>query len=133
VFVKRFEDGESVMIAGNKYRILLPRDVTSSFEVVVERVAPAAETPLNAHDDIHQAFLILEGRGLVRVADQTGEVGAGTLVFIPRYALHNIRCVGETDLVYVYVSVWPDGVPEDRKKWKSAYEKMQKQWGAELL
>lgn len=131
MFVKRFEEAEQITVAGNMYHMLLPRDVSKCFEIVREQLSPGAETPLNAHDDLDQAFLILQGRGLLRVGEDTREVEPNTVAFIPRYSLHNIRSLGDVDLVYIYISVWSEGIPADRKEWRSAYKKMQEKWGVD--
>src|SRR4051812_41068995 len=110
MFFRTFENAEEIAVAGNHYRMLLPRDVTKSCELVMERLAPGAETPLNAHDDIDQVYLILEGRARARVGEDTAEVGPNTVVFIPRFSPHNMVTVGDEDLVYIYFSVWPEGI-----------------------
>jgi len=132
MFLRTFENAEEIAVAGNRYRMLLPRDVTGSCELVMERLAPGAETPLNAHDDIDQVYLVLDGRARVRVGEDTEEVGPQTVIFIPRNTLHNVVTLGDRELVYIYVSVWPEGIPEDRREWRSAYKKMQGKWGGEV-
>jgi mannose-6-phosphate isomerase-like protein (cupin superfamily) len=60
-----------------------------------------SQQALHAHPDSEQVYVIVVGRGLMHVADEEQEVGPGTLVFIPKGALHAIRNVGSERLVYV--------------------------------
>jgi mannose-6-phosphate isomerase-like protein (cupin superfamily) len=60
-----------------------------------------SQQALHAHPDSEQVYVIVAGRGLMHVADEEQEVGPGTLVFIPKGALHAIGNVGSEKLVYV--------------------------------
>jgi mannose-6-phosphate isomerase-like protein (cupin superfamily) len=62
---------------------------------------PGSEQERHAHDDAEQVYVIVAGRGLMRVAGEEKEVGPGTLVFVPKGALHSIRNLGAEKLVYV--------------------------------
>lgn len=62
---------------------------------------PGSQQALHAHADSEQVYVIVTGRGLMHVADEEQEVGPGTLIFIPKGALHAIRNVGSEKLVYV--------------------------------
>jgi mannose-6-phosphate isomerase-like protein (cupin superfamily) len=61
---------------------------------------PGSEQPMHAHD-AEQVYVIVEGRGLMRVDDEEQEVGPETLVFIPPGSRHAIRNVGGARLTYV--------------------------------
>ena len=62
---------------------------------------PGSQQTLHAHPDSEQVYVIVAGRGLMHVADEEQQVGPGTLIFIPKGALHAIRNVGSEKLVYV--------------------------------
>lgn len=67
------------------------------------RLAPGKETtPPHTHALQEEFVYILEGRGEARLGDETAEVGPGDFIGYPTdSAAHNIRNIGETDLVYL--------------------------------
>lgn len=73
-------------------------------ELVLYRIA--ADAPANAflrHEHIGGEFyFVLKGK----IADETGEYGAGEVVFLDPQSIHRPRAVGDT-LVLV---LWPEGV-----------------------
>ncbi len=50
------------------------------------------------------------------------EVSKGMVVYIPRGSRHEIICTTEEDLVYIFVAVWPGGIPQDQKEWRKVYK-----------
>ena len=70
---------------------------------------PGSEQALHSHPDSEQVYVIVAGRGLMRVAGEEQEVGPGTLIFIPKGADHAIRNVGADKLVYVSATSPPFG------------------------
>jgi len=68
---------------------------------------PESEQGRHAHPHSEQAYVIVAGRGLMHVAGEEKEVGPGTLVFVPKGALHSIRNVGTEKLVYVSATAPP--------------------------
>jgi mannose-6-phosphate isomerase-like protein (cupin superfamily) len=63
-------------------------------------VEPGGEQRVHSHDP-QQIYVIVAGRGRMRVGDEDREVGAGELVFIPSGAEHGIVNVGDERLTYV--------------------------------
>ena len=68
---------------------------------------PESEQSRHAHPDAEQVYVIVAGRGLMHVAGEEKEVGPGTLVFVPKGALHSIRNLGTEKLVYVSATAPP--------------------------
>ena len=62
---------------------------------------PESEQGRHAHDHAEQVYVVVAGKGLMHVAGEEKEVGPGTLVFVPKGALHSIRNLGTEKLVYV--------------------------------
>jgi mannose-6-phosphate isomerase-like protein (cupin superfamily) len=62
---------------------------------------PESEQERHAHADSEQVYVIVQGKGLMHVAGEEEEVGPGTLVFVPKGALHSIRNLDTEKLVYV--------------------------------
>lgn len=67
------------------------------------RVAPGVAT-VRHRVSVHERYLILEGRGLMRVGDLAPtEVGPGDVVIIPAGIAQQITNVGAGDLVFACV------------------------------
>lgn len=65
------------------------------------RVAPGVTTKNHRLKGVVERYVILEGRGRVRVGDGIREdVGPGDVVIIPEGVTQNITNVGEGDLVF---------------------------------
>jgi mannose-6-phosphate isomerase-like protein (cupin superfamily) len=118
---RRIAEAEPFTCAGIEFGMLLERDVTDSCEVVWERLRGGQETPVDSHATFDQIFIILKGRGRLRVGDEEREVGAESVAFIPRRTPHAIKCLGDGDLVYLYINVWGRGVPEAEREWRRVY------------
>jgi mannose-6-phosphate isomerase-like protein (cupin superfamily) len=127
LFAKKFEQGEPLQCAGNNYRMLLPRDLTDCCEVVLEEVAPGKSTPPNQHETFLQIYVVLEGHAELFIGDEAREVRGPLVALIPRRADHYIvNKSGKTPLRYLYISVWPEGIPAAERDggWKKVYERM---------
>ena len=67
------------------------------------RVAPGVTTALH-RVSVHERYLILEGRGLMRVGELAlAEVGAGEVVIIPAGVAQQITNIGDADLVFACI------------------------------
>jgi mannose-6-phosphate isomerase-like protein (cupin superfamily) len=62
---------------------------------------PDSEQATHAHPNSEQAYVIVRGRGLMKVGNEQQEVSAGTLVVVPPGTPHSVRCIGDELLVYV--------------------------------
>ncbi|MDA4112428.1 MAG: cupin domain-containing protein [Thaumarchaeota archaeon] len=60
-------------------------------------VLQAGETDLQTPHSEDELYYVLEGRAMIRVADQERKVGPGTLVFVPSRVSHRFHDI-ETDL-----------------------------------
>jgi mannose-6-phosphate isomerase-like protein (cupin superfamily) len=69
--------------------------------------APNSEQLMHAHPENEQVYVIVRGRGLMKVGDEEQEVVAGTLVFVPPQTGHRIRNTGYEPLVYVSATAPP--------------------------
>ena len=73
--------------------------------------APGSEQPVHAHPDNEQVYVIVRGRGLMKVGDEELQVGAGELVFVPPGTGHAILNTGDEPLVYVSATSPPFELP----------------------
>ena len=70
-----------------------------------------SEQPLHTHPGSEQVYVIVVGRGVMTVGDETQEVGAGTAILVPPDTPHSIRCVGEERLVFISATSPPFDMP----------------------
>ena len=80
---------------------------------------PGSEQQVHAHEANEQVYVIVRGRGLMRVGDEQESVEAGDLVFIPPKTGHAIRNDGDEPLVYVSATSPP--VDRDALEWPFRY------------
>ncbi len=62
---------------------------------------PGSEQAVHSHEGREQVYVIVQGRGAMRVGDEVEEVAAGSLIFVPPGTAHSIKNIGEEKLVYV--------------------------------
>ncbi len=98
---------------GQVSRLLLAPGQFGSRHLAVTWVegAPGSRQPLHCHPDSEQVYVIVSGHGLMHVAGEEQEVGAGTLVLIPPGAEHAIYNPGPEPLVYVSAAAPPFELP----------------------
>ena len=69
--------------------------------------APGSEQRAHAHEGQEQVYVIVRGRGLMRVGDEEQPVEAGTMILVPPQTLHSIRNVSDEPLIYVSATAPP--------------------------
>ena len=62
---------------------------------------PGSEQAVHSHEGREQVYVIVQGKGAMRVGDEVEEVTAGSLIFVPPGTDHSIKNVGEEKLIYV--------------------------------
>ena len=124
MYVKQFSEGEPFRCAGNEFVMLLPRDITGACEVVLQMVRAGASTPSNSHDTFMQVYLVWSGQAEVFIGNESQRVTAPAVAFIPPKTEHWVTNLSaERELHYLYLSVWPDGIPNSESDggWKNVY------------
>jgi len=103
VFIQKVEGSPLNERGGQLSYLLLDRGQFGSSRLSVTWVEgkPGSEQQIHAHEANEQVYVIVRGRGLMRVDDEQEPVEAGDLVFIPPKTDHAIRNVGDEPLVYV--------------------------------
>ena len=126
MYVRQFAEGVKFGCAGNDYVMLLPREETNCCEAVLERISAAGKTPPNAHSSFMQVFIVLAGEAEITVGPETRRVSAPALAYIPQNTNHSVINTGSGELQYVYISVWPDGIPREERDggWRRVYADM---------
>ena len=117
--------GEEFECAGNRYRMLVPRDDTRCLEAVLETVAPGKSTPPNAHQSFVQLFVFFSGKGRVHINGAATELEAPGVAYVPLNTEHYVENTGDQPLEYMYVSIWPGPMPEEEDKpWREVCARM---------
>jgi mannose-6-phosphate isomerase-like protein (cupin superfamily) len=118
---RRLDEGEQFLCAGNLYTMLIPRDDTQCFEAALESVAPGHATPPNAHATFVQMYFVVAGRARIHIGGETTEIAAPAVAYVPLNTQHHVENIGNSDLQYIYVSIWPGKIPpEDGLEWREA-------------
>jgi mannose-6-phosphate isomerase-like protein (cupin superfamily) len=75
---------------------------------------PGSEQPRHEHPNSEQAYVIVAGRGLMTVDDESFEVVPGTLILVEPGEEHSIRGLGDEPLVYVSATTPPFDIAPGR-------------------
>jgi mannose-6-phosphate isomerase-like protein (cupin superfamily) len=75
-------------------------------------VPSGAEQRSHSHDESEQVYVVVKGRGKMRVAGDEEQVGEGDLIFIPPSTEHCIVNDGPDLLVYVTAASPPVSMEE---------------------
>ena len=124
MYAKQFSEGEPFQCAGNEFVMLLPRDETKACEAVLQMVRPGGTTPPNTHETFMQIYLIWSGEAEIFIGADSKRVSAPAVAFVPPRTEHWVRNLKEDqELHYLYISVWPDGIPAEELDggWKTVY------------
>jgi mannose-6-phosphate isomerase-like protein (cupin superfamily) len=65
------------------------------------RLPPGASTTPHYHVQTEEIYYVLEGQGLMQVADETRQVGAGDAIAIPSGAMHQMTNIGGIALKFL--------------------------------
>jgi mannose-6-phosphate isomerase-like protein (cupin superfamily) len=125
--VRQFSEGEPFRCAGNEFVMLLPRDATGACEAVLQMVRPGGSTPSNSHDTFMQVYLIWKGEAEIFMGNESRRVTAPAIAFIPPRTEHwVVNILPDRELHYIYISVWPQGIPQEEFEggWKQVYAKI---------
>jgi mannose-6-phosphate isomerase-like protein (cupin superfamily) len=69
--------------------------------------APGSEQRPHAHDHQEQVYVIVGGRGLMRVGGEKQPVGSSTMILVPPRTIHSIRNIADEPLLYVSATAPP--------------------------
>jgi quercetin dioxygenase-like cupin family protein len=68
----------------------------------VARLPPGGALHTHHHDE-HEAYLVLDGSGVLTIDGTAQQLRPGVAAFIPGGAAHSVEATGETDLRVAYV------------------------------
>ena len=115
MFTQTLEESPRNFRGGQVSWLLLTKGQFGSGNLAITWVegGPGSEQPLHAHPANEQVYVIVRGRGTMKVGDEEQEVTAGTLVFIPPGTGHAIRNTDDDPLVFVSATAPPFELPPE--------------------
>ena len=115
MFVQTLEESPRNYRGGQVSYLMLTKGQFGSGSLAITWVegSPGSEQALHAHPANEQVYVIVHGRGVMKVAGKEQEVRAGTLVFIPPGADHAIRNTGDDPLIFVSATAPPFELPPE--------------------
>ena len=90
---------------GSVIRPLVDRttsDITQC-SLAEELLPPGHSVTPHYHATTEEIYYVLEGAGVMRVGDETAEVGPGDAIYIPKGSVHTLANTGETPMRIVLV------------------------------
>jgi mannose-6-phosphate isomerase-like protein (cupin superfamily) len=115
MFTQTLEESPRNHRGGQVSYLLLTKGQFGSENLAITWVegGPGSEQLLHSHRAKEQVYVIVRGRGTMKVGGEEQEVAAGTLVFIPPGTDHAIHNTGDEPLVFVSATAPPFGLPPE--------------------
>jgi mannose-6-phosphate isomerase-like protein (cupin superfamily) len=115
MFTQTLEDSPRNYRGGQVSYLLLKKGQFGSGNLAITWVEgdPGSEQPPHAHPTNEQIYVIVRGRGMMKLGGEEQEVTAGTLVFVPPGTSHAIRNTGNEPVVFVSATAPPFDLPPE--------------------
>lgn len=88
-------------------KVLFNLDKTETIALGRVTVEPGGSTQVGFHTDEEEVYVILKGRALLTIGSEQAEVGPGDTAYVPRNNRHQMTCISEECLEYLYFANWP--------------------------
>jgi mannose-6-phosphate isomerase-like protein (cupin superfamily) len=88
-------------------KLLLDRSEAETIAMGYVSVKKNESTKIDIHDDEEEIYLILKGKAILMVGDEKEEIGPNMIAYVPRNKKHNMTCISEENLEYLYFANWP--------------------------
>lgn len=113
MYTQKLEESPRNHRGGQVSYLLLTKGQFGSSNLSITWVegAPGSEQPVHAHPENEQIYVIVRGRGVMKVGEEQREVEPGTLVFVPPATDHAIHNSGDEPLLYVSATAPPFDLP----------------------
>lgn len=102
---KIWEDGEAER---PEEKLLVDRPEAETIALGYVSVDKGNKTHLGFHDDEEEIYVILKGRAILRLGSEETEIGPGSVAYVPRNTEHQMTCISDEKLEYLYFANWPD-------------------------
>lgn len=88
-------------------KLLFDLNETETIALGRVTVQPGASTQVGFHCDEEEIYVILSGKALLMIGNERQEVGPGDVAYVPRNNQHQMVCVSQESLQYLYFANWP--------------------------
>jgi len=86
-----------------KYKFIFDENTGAKYLIMrIAEIPPGGSVPKHVHEDEEQAYLILEGEGIVIIDEKQYRVREGYAVYIPIGSVHEVINDGNKPLRYVF-------------------------------
>lgn len=88
-------------------KTLFDLDVTENIALGRVTVKPGKSTQMALHTDEEEIYVIMKGRALLTLGNELQEVRQGDAAYVPRNTRHQLACISDENLEYLYFANWP--------------------------
>ena len=78
-------------------------DIDVGYSLALARVKPGKITRKHKLKTSSEVYVILHGKGIMHMGDETAEVKEGHIIYIPPGAIQRIKNTGNEDLVFLCI------------------------------
>jgi len=106
-YLKRFGDIPSYSDPGSQNQLcrdILPRGIVEGLLIGYDRVKGPGHNGTGFHEDFHQVFVVVKGRGVLHRGDERIPIEAPCVVHIPPKTRHDVFVAEGEEIEYVYVN-----------------------------
>jgi quercetin dioxygenase-like cupin family protein len=120
-----YREGEKLDVAGlNEITVLIDRSETELTEIGWNCWRPELDGPPHKHNDKDQIFYITNGKGIVKLGDDSHEMEEGNLAYVPAGTVHQTITTGKDPLCYILFNIFNDPDKEGHATFKDHIEKV---------
>ena len=89
-------------------RLLLDLKETETIAIGYVALQPCESTQIGLHDNEEEGYVVLSGRARLMLGNEFFELEKGHVVYVPRNTPHQMTCISESPLEYLYIANFPD-------------------------
>ena len=88
-------------------KMLVERKEAETIAMGYVSVEKGNSTQVDTHDNEEEIYVILNGRAILMIGEEKQEVEPGMVAYVPRNKKHNMTCISDENLEYLYFANWP--------------------------
>lgn len=120
-----YKEGQKLDVAGlNEITVLIDRSETELTEIGWNSWRPNLDGPPHKHNDKDQIFYITDGKGEVKLGDETFSVQPGNLAYVPAGLVHQTITNGDELLSYMLFNIFNNPDKEGHTTFADHIEKV---------
>lgn len=88
-------------------KLLVERSEAETIALGYVALDDGKSTQVGFHEDEEEVYVVLKGKARLMIGDEQTVVAAGDVVYVPRNTAHQMTCISEEKLEYLYFANWP--------------------------